>query len=59
MIDAYLSHKNRTARMDAARVAFDFIEVDGRRLDCLKDQLATLTLPANVEVNVHLGASTR
>jgi three-Cys-motif partner protein len=56
MIDAYVNHRNRTDRMDTVRVAFDFIELDDRRVDYLKAELAKLTLPANVETTVHLGA---
>jgi three-Cys-motif partner protein len=55
MLDAYLSHRNRTAKMNAARVAFDFIEVEPLRVDYLNKQLSQVALPPNVQVAVHQG----
>lgn len=56
MLDAYLKHRRRTAKMDALRVAFDFIEVEPDRVDWLRKEVAALSLPSNVQVEVHQGS---
>ena len=57
MIDAFVGHKNKTPRMEAAQVYFDFIEERHDRVVYLQNELAQLTLPANVHLEpVHEGS---
>lgn len=57
MIDAFVSHKNKTPAMEAAEVYFDFIEERHDRVAYLQDELSKLALPPNVHLEpVHEGS---
>jgi three-Cys-motif partner protein len=55
MIDAFVNHTRRTPAMERAKVQFDFIELDNRRVEHLRHELAALSLPSNVTYDVHEG----
>jgi three-Cys-motif partner protein len=55
MLEAFTQHRNRTAKMDAATISYDFIEVRADRANHLRAEIERLSLPANVQVAVHTG----
>lgn len=57
MIDAFVNHKKRSPAMDKVQVHFDFIEERHDRVEHLRQELAGLTLPANVHIDgIHEGS---